>query len=280
MASEARSILITGCSSGIGQVSADLLRQRGWRVFATCRKQADCDRLSGQGFESIRLDYEDAASITSALDWALEKTGGRLGAVFNNGAYAVPGAVEDVPRDAMRAIFETNFFGYHDLIRQIIPVMRTQGGGRIVNCSSILGFAALPWRGPYNSTKFALEGLTDTLRVELRGSGIEFILIEPGPVTTLIRQNSQQHFEKWIDRGNSYHARFYEKVLAPHLYHENPPKVRFELPPEAVAGKLIHALESRRPRRRYYVTTPTYIAGLAKRLLPTAWFDRLLASWG
>lgn len=272
------SVLITGCSSGIGYDAAVRLRQRGWHVFASCRKLRDCERLAGEGFDSPQLDYADEKSIESAVEHVLSETDGRIDAVFNNGAYAVPGAVEDVPRAALREIYETNLFGYHDLTTRLIPVMRRQRSGRIINCSSILGFVTLPWRGPYNSTKFALEGLTETMRVELRGTGIHVSLIEPGPISTRIRVNSRMHFEKWIDWENSPHNEFYRKTLVPSLYEESPPKTRFELPPESVTKKIIHALESPRPKARYFVTTPTYIAGILKRILPAAVVNNMLAS--
>lgn len=159
----ARSILITGCSSGIGYACAHGMRARGWRVFASCRQQTDCDRLTAEGFDAPRLDYTDEDSIKEALDAVLTATGGTLDALFNNGAFALPGAVEDLPTDALRSIFETNFFGWHTLTRAVIPVMRAQGQGRIIQCSSVLGIVTLPWRGAYNATKFALEGLTLSL---------------------------------------------------------------------------------------------------------------------
>lgn len=270
-----KSILITGCSSGIGYDAAHGLRARGWRVFASCRKIEDCARLRDEGFESPRIDYEDEASTETGLAEVLAATGGTLDAVFNNGAYAIPGAVEDLPRGALRQIFEANFFGVHDLTRQVIPVMRKQGHGRIVQCSSVLGFAALRYRGAYNSTKFAMEGLTDTLRLEMHGTGIDIVLIEPGPITTKIRKNSQKPFEKWINWEDSARRTEYEKAFLPRLYDESGNKDTFELPPEAVTKKLIHALESKRPKPRYYVTTPTYIMGIAKRLLPTRGLDWL-----
>ncbi|MBA4324315.1 MAG: short-chain dehydrogenase, partial [Rhodobacter sp.] len=198
-----RTILITGCSSGIGLDAARGLKARGWRVFATCRQEADCDRLRAEGLESFRLDYSDEASIEAAVAETLSRTGGRLDALYNNGAFACPGAVEDLPRGALREIFETNLFGYHDLTRRVIPVMRAQGHGRIVNCSSVLGLVGARWRGAYVATKFALEGLTDVLRIEMRGSGIDIILIEPGPIATRIRENAVPHFEKWVDWENS-----------------------------------------------------------------------------
>ncbi len=268
-------ILITGCSSGIGYAAAVGLRARGWRVFASCRQELDCARLRDEGFESPRLDYTDAESIITALADVLEATGGTLDAVFNNGAYALPGLVEDMPTEALRAIFEANFFGWHTLTRAIIPVMRAQGHGRIIQCSSVLGFVGRPWRGAYSATKFALEGLTDTMRLELRGSGIKTILIEPGPITSKIRSNSIPHFEHWIDWENSARAADYETELAERLYNDSGPD-KFELPPEAVVKKLVRALESKRPRPRYFVTTPTYIAGFLRRILSTRLLDKAL----
>ncbi len=271
-----RSILITGCSSGIGYAAAHGLRARGWQVFAACRQELDCARLRDEGFQSPRLDYADADSIITALADVLEATGGTLDAVFNNGAHGLPGAVEDLPTEALREIFEVNFFGWHTLTRAVIPVMRAQGHGRIVQCSSVLGLVAQPWRGAYNATKYALEGLTDTLRLEMRGTGVIPILIEPGPVTSKIRSNSIQHFERWIDWENSARAAQYESELAPRLYNDTGPD-KFELPPEAVVKKLVHALEATRPRPRYYVTTPTYIAGIARRILSTRLLDKILS---
>ncbi len=271
-----KSILITGCSSGIGHDAAHRLAARGWRVFATCRRHQDCRRLRDEGLESFRLDYTDEGSIGAALAECLSRTGGTLDALYNNGAYACPGAVEDLPRDALRAIFETNVFGCHDLARRAIPVMRAQGHGRIVNCSSVLGFVALRFRGAYTASKFALEGLTDTMRIELRDTPIRVITIEPGPITARIRQNARPHFEKWIDWENSARRDAYETVLIPRLYEPNARKDRFELPASAVTKKLIHALESPRPKPRYYVTTPTHVMGALRRVLTTRALDRLL----
>ena len=271
----AKSILITGCSSGIGYDAAHGLRAKGWRVFAACKQAKDCDRLNAEGFESPLLDYTDEASIDAALTEVLAATGGKLDALFNNGAHGTPGAVEDLPTDALRAIFEANFFGWHHLTRAVVPVMRAQGTGRIVQCSSVLGFVTLPWRGAYNATKFALEGLTDTLRIEMRDTNIHVILIEPGPVTSKIRVNSIPHFERWIDWKASARATDYETKLHKRLYESTGPDT-FELPAEAVTKKLIHAVESPRPKPRYYVTTPTYLMGFLRRILPTRMLDRVL----
>ncbi|MEB8389415.1 SDR family oxidoreductase [Rhodobacteraceae bacterium KMM 6894] len=272
----AKTILITGCSSGIGYDAAHGLKARGWRVFAACRKPEDCARLQAEGLDSPLIDYTDAASIASGLAEVLEATGGQLDALFNNGAYACPGLIEDLPTDALRAIFETNLFGWHELTRHVIPVMRAQGHGRIVQCSSVLGLVTLPWRGAYNSTKFALEGLTDTMRIELRGTGIHVSLIEPGPVTSKIRENSIPHFERWIDWEASTRAEDYRDKLRTRLYTASGPDT-FELPPVSVTKKLIHAIEAPRPRARYYVTVPTHLMGTLRRLLPTRMLDWVIS---
>lgn len=271
-----KSILITGCSSGIGLDAAHGMRARGWRVFASCRQQRDCDRLRAQGFESPRIDYTDTESITSGLAEVLQATGGTLDALFNNGAHGLPGAMEDVPTDGLRLIFETNVFGWHELTRQVIPVMRAQGHGRIVQNSSVLGLVAFPWRGAYVATKYAIEGLSDTLRLELRDTDIRVILIEPGPVTSKIRENSIPMFERFIDWQSSALKDRYESSLLKRLY-ERSGSDRFELPASAVTAKLAHAVEAKRPRERYYVTTPTYIAGYLRRILPTRAIDRILS---
>lgn len=270
-----RTILMTGCSSGIGLDAARALHARGWRVFATCRQEPDCERLRAEGLESFVLDYADEASITAAVAEVAARTGGTLDALYNNGAFGCPGAVEDLPRAALREIFETNLFGYHDLTRQVIPMMRAQGAGRIVNCSSVLGLVAMRWRGAYVATKFAMEGLSDVLRIEMAGTGIKVILIEPGPITSDIRQKSIPHFERWIDWENSARADEY-RTLRSRLYESSGPD-RWELPAAAVTAKLIHAIESPRPRARYYVTTPTYLMGFLRRLLPTSALDWLIA---
>ncbi len=271
-----RTLLITGCSSGIGYDAAHGMKARGWRVFAACRKADDCERLKAEGFESPRIDYEDPSTIERGVAEVLGASGGQLDALFNNGAYAIPGAVEDLPTGALRQIFEANVFGWHELTRRVIPVMRARGAGRIVQNSSVLGLVTLPWRGAYVATKFALEGLTDTLRIEMADTGIHVILIEPGPVTSKIRQNSIPHFERWIDVEGSPRAEQYRATLLKRLYKDAGTPDPFELPAEAVTKKLAHALESPRPRARYYVTTPTYLMGALRRALPTRALDAIL----
>ncbi|WP_424932818.1 SDR family NAD(P)-dependent oxidoreductase [Amaricoccus macauensis] len=271
--------MLTGCSSGIGRDAAIKLSERGWRVFATCRKAADCTSFEANGIESFPLDHADTESIATGVREALGRTDGNLDALVVNGAHALPCATEDVPRDALREIFEVNLFGPFDLINRVIPAMRAQGHGRIVNVSSVLGIVAATFRGPYSGTKFAMEGMTDSLRRELTGTGIHLSLLQPGPITTRIRQNAVPHFERWIDWETSALRDDYETKLIPRLYAQKEKPDRFELPPSSCTSKIIHALESPRPRARYRVTTPTYLAEALRRLLPTRIADRIVAGW-
>lgn len=270
-----KSILITGCSSGIGYDAAHTLHKRGWRVFATCRQEADCARLREEGLESFCLDYSDEQSIAAAVKETLTRTGGTLDALFNNGAYAIPAATEDLPRDALRAIFEVNLFGQFDLISQLLPAMRP--AGRVVNCSSVLGIAALRMRGAYCATKFAMEAMTDALRYENYATDLKFISIQPGPIPTKIRSNSIPHFEKWIDWKNSAQKETYEARLIPRLYSDTNEPDRFELPCSAVTDALIKAIEKPNPKPRYMVTKATVITEIMRRFLPKRLLDRIYA---
>lgn len=272
-----KSILITGCSSGIGYDAAHTLKNRGWRVFATCRSEADCARLRGEDLESFQLDYQDENSIKTAVSELLKRTDGTLDALFNNGAYAIPGAVEDLSRNALRDIFETNLFGQIDLSNQLLPTMRKQGHGRIIHNSSVLGFLSTPYRGAYCATKFALEALTNAQRIEHINTNIKFILIEPGPIKTEFRNNAAKQFEKWIDWEHAHRRVFYETEVRTRLYDKSGKPDRFELPSSAVTKKLIHALESSRPRTRYFVTIPTYAANIMNRFLPSRLLDIILS---
>lgn len=270
-----RSLLISGCSSGIGHTCAHGMARRGWQVIASARQPADVARLAAEGLTAIQLDVRDPASIRAAVEQTLDLTGGRLDALFNNGAYGQPGAVEDLSRDALRAQLETNVLGWHELTRQVIPVMRRQGHGRIVQNSSILGFMPLPYRGAYVASKYALEGLSDTLRLELRGSGIAVVLIEPGPIASRFRENALRAFHQHIDVEHSVHRAAYR--LAETRLATSGAAQPFTLPPEAVLAALIHALESPRPRIRYRVTFPTHLFAWLRRLLPDRVLDALIA---
>jgi NAD(P)-dependent dehydrogenase (short-subunit alcohol dehydrogenase family) len=273
-----RTLLITGCSTGIGRCCADGLRARGWRVFATARRAVDVAALARDGHEALPLDLDVSDSIHAAVDAVLERTGGTLDALFNNGAYGQAGAVEDLSRDALRAQFESNLFGWVELTNRVLPVMRAQGHGRVVMNSSILGLVAMPWRGAYNATKFALEGLTDTLRLELAGSGVHVALVEPGPIESRFRANALAAFERWIDADTSMHRARYARMRR--RLESAKSSTPFTLPPEAVLKAVVHALESPRPRRRYAVTLPTRVFAALRRLLPAAVLDRLLARAG
>jgi NAD(P)-dependent dehydrogenase (short-subunit alcohol dehydrogenase family) len=268
-----RTILITGCSSGIGHASAKMLKEKGWRVFATARKDADIIRLEAQGFEVFRLDYTEPVTISDCVAEVAERTQGKLFALFNNGAYGQPGALEDISRAALTAQFEANVFGWHELTRDCLKLMRANGAGRIVNNSSLLGLTAMKWRGAYCATKFAVEALSDTMRLELKGTGIHVSLIEPGPIATRFIEHALEAFERNVDESSSHYR---EAYVRQRRRLNGGGTRRFKLPPEAVARKLLHALESRKPRRRYYVTVPTYIAAWARRLLPPPALDRFL----
>lgn len=270
-----RSIIITGCSSGIGQYCAMALHEKGWRVFATARKEEDLAALRARAIEAIYLDYTDAKSIRALVETVLEKTNGRLDALFNNGAYAQPGAIEDLPVEALRAQFEANFFGWHDLTRQIIPPMRAQGHGRIVHCSSILGLVPMKWRGAYVASKFALEGLMLAQRMELEGSGIEVSMIEPGPIASRFTYNAAAKARANIDLENSVHRHIYQSQLK--KLETGGTKSKNKLGPEAVYAVLLHALEAPRPRPHYAVTRPAKLGILARRLLPSRWLYRMLS---
>ena len=270
-----RRILITGCSSGIGHHCALALARRGWLVVASARKAEDVERLASEGLIAVRLDLDDSASIRAAVEQTLAATDGRLDALFNNGAYGQPGAVEDLSRATLRAQLETNLLGWLELTNLVIPIMRRQGHGRIVQNSSVLGLSALPFRGAYVASKFALEGLTDTLRLELRGSGIQVSLIEPGPIASRFRDNAHRAFRANIDPEHSVHRDAYRRAEE-RLTKEGPAQP-FTLPPEAVFLKLVQALESPRAKPRYYVTLPTHLLGTLKRLLPSRGMDWVLA---
>lgn len=273
-----KAILITGCSTGIGYCTAKALHERGYRVFATARKQESVDALLAEGLESLQLDLTDSDSIQQAFDEVMRRTDGELYALFNNGAYGLPGAVEDLSREALRVQFETNVFGWQELTNLAIPVMRKQGFGRIIQNSSVLGFVSLSFRGSYNASKYAIEGLSDTMRLELRGTNIHVSLIEPGPIASQFRANSVRALAEFIDMDKSVHREKYLKVLE--RLNKKGPAVPFTRPPEDVLKRVIHALESPKPQPRYYVTFPTYLFGFLKRILSTRVLDFILFKSG
>jgi len=273
-ASRGKVVLITGCSSGIGRCVAEGLHTRGYRIFAGVRRSEDMRALEAAGIKALHLNLDDSDSITAAVQQLLAQTDGRIYGLFNNGAYGQPGAVEDLSREVLRRQFETNLFGWHELTCRLLPAMRQQGEGRIIQNSSVLGLVVLPYRGAYNASKFALEALSDTLRLELSGTGIHVSLIEPGPIESRFRANGQRAFAANIDVDHSVHRDQYQAMLS-RLAKEGP-AAPFTLKPEAVLKKVIHALESPRPKPRYYVTFPTYLFGYLRRALSSRGLDRII----
>tara|TARA_R110002020_G_scaffold121810_6_gene276834 strand:- start:106 stop:948 length:843 start_codon:yes stop_codon:yes gene_type:complete len=272
---QTRTILITGCSSGIGAYCARALKQEGWRVIASARSQTDLDDLQAAGIEAYRLDYAEPASIAEFFERAMIATSGRCDALFNNGGYGQVGAIEDLPVEALRAQFDANFFGYHDLTRRVIPVMREQGHGRIVQCSSILGLVPMRFRGAYNASKHALEGYSVTLAMELEGSGIHVSLIEPGAIASRFRANALAQFRRTIDIEASVHRKDYQDQLR--RLEKQEASNSGKLGPEAVYTVLSHALTSPRPRYHYAMTREAKLGVIARRLLPARLFYPWLA---
>ncbi len=269
-----KAILITGCSSGIGYESAHALHNKGYQVIASCRALKDVKRLQDEGLTTIQLDLNNQNSIDQAVQETIELTNGKLYALFNNGAYGQPGALEDLPTQALREQFETNLFGWHELLRQLLPTLRAQPQARIIQNSSVLGFAAMKYRGAYNASKFALEGWTDTLRLELADTNIQVSLIEPGPIETQFRSNALAKFKQWIKVDNSPHKAAYD--LQEKRLEKESSNNQFVLPASSCVAPLLDALESPKPKLRYRVTTPTKVFAVLKRLLPGRWLDKIL----
>ena len=273
-----KAILITGCSSGIGYCVAHGLKQRGYRVIATARRNESVEQLKKEGFDCLQLDLSDSKSIQQAFQQVLQLTDGKLYALFNNGAFGLPGAVEDLTRASLKCQFETNVFGWLELTNLVIPVMREQGFGRIIQNSSVLGLVAMPFRGAYNASKYAIEGLSDTLRLELNNTDIHISLIEPGPITSQFRANAAEALHQHVDIENSVHRTKYLGVLE--RLNKKGPSVPFTLPPEAVLKRVIFALESKKPQPHYFVTFPTYLFAFLKRILSHRQLDYWLAKAG
>jgi len=273
-----KTILITGCSSGIGYCVAKGLKHRGYHVIATARRKESVEQLAEEGFESLLLDLASSDSIQQAFKEVMQLSGGNLYALFNNGAFGLPGAFEDLTRDNLRYQFETNVFGWLELTNLVIPVMRKQGFGRIIQNSSVLGFVAMPFRGAYNASKYAIEGLSDTLRLELKNTNIYISLIEPGPIISQFRANAVKALQQHIDIENSVHREKYLGVLE--RLNKKGPAAPFTLPPEAVLKRVLYALEAKKPKPRYYVTFPTYLFAFLKRFLSHRQMDYLLSKAG
>ncbi len=269
-----RNVLITGCSSGIGYCVAKGLRERGYQVFASARRQEDVERLEAEGFKTLQLDLADPESVQDAVYELMLRTNSELYAVFHNGAYGQAGALEDLSRTALEQQFATNVFGWHQLTTMVMPLLRQRNEGRIIYNSSLLGYVALPFRGAYNASKYAIEGMADTLRLELADTDIKVCLIEPGPIESRFRANALQSLKAHVSIDQSVHRQKYQGAIR--RLEKEGPAAPFTLPPEAVLAKVIHALESPNPKARYQVTVPAHLFWVLRRVLPTRWLDSIL----
>lgn len=274
---ENKSVLVTGCSSGIGLATAELLRARGWRVFPTARKAKDLVSLHRARFQAVKLDLTSSTSIHAAVRTVLKENDGQIGAVVNNAGFGMPGAIEDLSRDAMREQFEVNLFGLQELTNQLIPYFRAQGYGRIVNVSSVVGRISLPFMGIYSASKFALEAVSDAMRVELSRDPIGVSLVEPGPIESHFSENCVMQGEDKLNADASRFGQAYAKYFDTRR-NGGMSEDRFRLPPEAVAEKIWHALESPRPKIRYRVTLPAYLGDWAARFLPAGLIDLTMSA--
>jgi len=268
-----KSILITGCASGIGHYSAHALKKQGYRVFAAARKTTDVETLQSQGLESLLLDVNDSNSIQQGIAHILQLTNGTLDAVFNNAGFLQAGAIEDLTRDMDRAQFETNVFGVMELTRQALLVMRKQGYGRIIQNSSILGIITMPYYGAYNASKFALEGYSNTLRQELRGTNIHVSILNPGPIYSKLRDNAYQHWQTTLSQAHShFHKAAYERIEK-NYFHPTEADRRFTVTPDVLVKKLLHALEHPHPKAHYYIGRPAQLLAFLRRILPDSVLD-------
>ena len=274
-----KNVLVTGCSSGIGAATARLLKEKGWQVIPTVRKAEDLERLKAGGFDPVAMDLADSASVTRGVAQVLEAFQGRIGALVNNAGFGQPGAMEDLTRDAMRYQFEVNVFGLQELTNKLVPVFRKQGYGRVVNVSSVLGRIIIPFMGAYSASKYAVEAMSQALRVELRGSGVMVSVIEPGPIETAFRKTTRDRGREQLAKVQSVFARRYEEQLTTREIKKKFTH-HFMLPPEAVARKILHALESDCPRRRYQVTLPAYVGACLSRFAPDALLEFLVSHEG
>ncbi|MEB4593025.1 SDR family NAD(P)-dependent oxidoreductase [Candidatus Thiothrix sp. Deng01] len=269
-----RNVLITGCSSGIGYCVAKGLRERGYQVFASARQEKDVERLEGEGFKTLQLDLADPESVQDAVYELMLRTNSELYAVFHNGAYGQAGALEDISREALERQFAVNVFGWHQLTNMLMPILRQRNEGRIIYNSSILGYIALPFRGAYNASKYAIEGIADTLRLELADTDIKVCLIEPGPIESSFRINALQSLKEHVNIDQSVHRLKYQGAIR--RLEKEGPAAPFTLPPEAVLKKVICALESPNPKARYPVTMPAHLFWALRRFLPERWMDKIL----
>lgn len=274
-----KTVLVTGCSSGIGLATAKLLKEKGWQVAPTARKAADLDMLRAEGFEPIALDVTDSASVADAANEVLRRFGGQLGAIINNAGFGLTSAIEDAPRSMFRDVFEVNVFGLQELTNRFIPLFRKQGYGRIVHVSSVLGELSLPFAGIYSASKFAVEAISDALRRELFDSGVAVSVIQPGPIETKFSENLAHRTERYPANPDSPFLSFYKTAIETRKTGRAARTAeKFMLPPEAVAEKIFQCLESPKPKIRVRVTAVAHFGAFVRRFVSASLLDRIMIS--
>jgi len=274
-----KTVLVTGCSSGIGMATARLLRERGWQVAPTARKAADLDMLRTEGFDPVALDVADSASIADAASEVLRRFNGQLGAIVNNAGFGLTSAIEDAPRAMFRELFEVNVFGLQELTNRFIPFFRKQGYGRIVNVSSVLGELSLPFAGIYSASKFAVEAVSDALRRELFDSGVAVSIVQPGPIKTKFSENLAHRTERYPSNPDSPFSSFYKEAIETRKTGRAARTAeKFMLPPEAVAEKIFQCLESPKPKIRVRVTAVAHFGAFVRRFVSAALVDAVMIS--
>jgi NAD(P)-dependent dehydrogenase (short-subunit alcohol dehydrogenase family) len=268
-----KAVLITGCSSGIGHATALLLVREGWTVYATARRPDTLSDLQAAGCKTLPLDVTDETSMSAAVN-AVIAAEGAVGVLINNAGYSQSGAVESVPLDQVRRQFETNVFGLIRMCQLVLPGMRDQRWGRIVNLSSMGGRLTFPGGGLYHGSKYAVEAISDALRFEVQGFGVEVIVIEPGLIVTNFGETAAGSVGDWDGAGpyadfNRDVARAIEDV-----YHG--PLAKLGGGPDAVAKAIAGALNSEHPKTRYPVTVSAHVMINQRRLMPDRLWDRVM----
>jgi NAD(P)-dependent dehydrogenase (short-subunit alcohol dehydrogenase family) len=271
---KSRPVLITGCSTGIGRATAERLADDGWNVHATARRPESIEDLAQRGCKTHALDVTDERSMESAVEEIGED--GAIGALINNAGYSQSGALETIPMDSVRRQFETNVFGLLRMCQLVLPAMRSAGSGRIVNLSSMGGKLTFPGGGVYHATKHAVEALSDALRFEVKGFGIDVVIIEPGLIITEFGETAAGSLAEIEEHGP--YSQFNSDVARLTANAYTGPMARFGGGPEAVAAKIARALSAARPRTRYTVTASAKVMLGMRRVSTDRMWDRMVRS--